>query len=313
MLVSFPGKIILMGEHAVLEGAPALALPFPGLLHARWSPADKGGIRLIPPINDDRMESAIASLEPVSIHVEWESPLPPGSGLGHSAAFSCLLATASTTGHPPDSREIHRRTHELECHFHGQPSGIDAAVICRGAPVLLQKPKVQVFWPFCRTILDSCLWEVDFSFPWMLAVGFSGKSADTREMIRRVQSHKPDGFVRRSADLFEGMVHALEVSCPKALGNCLTRAHELLVSAGAGTTELDDMVQLALDHGACGAKLTGSGGGGCVIALCRSKREWCQVAGGWKTAGKPVLPPVTGEWPRGCRDRRNPTHSGSCE
>jgi len=292
------GKVILLGEHAVLDGAPALALPLPAGLRATLLRTGTGELRLRPELNDDRLHEALGLLGRLlpnpGFRMDWESDLPLGAGLGASAALSHLLAQAAweaaRPGTPPPADLLAEVTHRLEHCFHGTASGIDDAVVRLRAPVLLQRPRITVEWPFPKAPLAPHLWQVTLPCPLPLVVAHSGEHADTRELIARVRARAPRGFADDSRALFGDFVEALGRGDAAAAGGVLTRAHELLGLAGATTARLDRLVELALAAGAWGAKLTGSGGGGCVLAVCDAGKM-DQVAEAWREAGFVVVTP----------------------
>lgn len=291
------GKIILLGEHAVLVGAPALAVPLPGAMRGRITSIGAGRIRLNPPVEDPRAVEALALvgrlIPNAGFDLDWEAFVRPGAGLGASASLSFLLAQAAwRVAHPetpPEAAHLAAVTHELEHCFHGTASGIDDAVVCRQSAVLLQRPAVTVRWPFPYTTQFAHLWQVTLPLTLPLVVGFSGECASTREMIAKVKACAGAGFAETSCALFDDALTALEHHDADGLGCVLSRAHTLLASAGASTPQLDRMVDLALASGASGAKLTGSGGGGYAIALAPEDRR-ADIAEGWRNAGFQVLP-----------------------
>jgi len=291
------GKIILLGEHAVLDGAPALALPLPGAMRGAIPTVGGDRIHLNPDIPDARVTAALALLGRLipteGFTLDWETTVPPGAGLGASASLSFLLAQAAwRVAHPDevaDPTHLAAVTHALEHCFHGTPSGIDDAVVCLQTAVLLQRPKVTVRWPFPHVVRAAHLWQVTLPSALPLVVGYSGTSASTQAMIARVKACSAADFADTSRRLFDEAVGHLAGCDLDALGQVLSRAHEHLAAAGASTPALDRMVRLALDAGAQGAKLTGSGGGGCAIALCTEDRR-ADIARAWQAAGFQVQP-----------------------
>jgi mevalonate kinase len=280
----------------VLRGAPALALPLPGAMHGRISHVGAGVIRLNPPLDDERAARALACIRELipgpGFQLDWESTVWPGAGLGASASLSSLLAGAAwRVAHPetePDPTHLAAVTHHLEQCFHGTASGIDDAVVCLQSAVLLQRPKITVRWPFFFSAQAAHLWQVTLPMTLPLVVGYSGAAVSTRDMVERVNALAPVDFADRSGALLDAAVTCLENRDSDGLGRVLCQAHELLARVRASTPALDRMVSLALAAGACGAKLTGSGGGGCALALCPAPLV-ADVADAWRTAGFHVL------------------------
>lgn len=285
-----------MGEHAVLQGAPGIALPLPGAMRARAHPNKTGRIRLFPAVSDPRMEPA---LEWICRNLGggfdffWEARVPVGAGLGSSASLSNLLVRwALALNHPekaPDPRAVHAAVHELENLFHGRASGIDDSVVCREHPVMFQKPRVTQRWPFFHEPIDETLWRIEFPAVGTLVVAYSRSCSSTLEMVRLVQSRDDGTFAGKSARLVENAVIALEAGRISAFGRVLDDAHALLREAGASTPELETLVRLARGAGALGAKLTGAGGGGCALALAPDGMAARTIAEVWQEAGFPVV------------------------
>jgi mevalonate kinase len=291
------GKVILVGEHAVVYGVPAIAV---GVGIAATASARVGqqssltiGIRrwdigkleapALPEVRAfDALRAAIAGLEP-SPQVEAEVQLhqPSGVGLGASAAIGVALARAvsDALGKPSNERppaEILAAAQAWENVFHGKASGIDAATAYHG----------------------GCLWfrpgepaePLRSRESLRLAVAVAGPAVSTRLMVESVAA-----FREREPQRFEFLlqsIHALVQEARAALllgrrselGALLDRNHRLLSALGVSTPALDAACQQARDAGALGAKLTGGGGGGCVLAL--TDAESCErVLAVWQQQG----------------------------
>lgn len=291
-----PGKIILLGEHAVLYGSPGIALPLPHALQAIAKRNQNKNIRLFPAISDSRMERALRWIVQNlggGFDFFWKNRVPIGAGLGSSAAFSNLLIRwALKLNHLENTSSIeiiHAAVHELENIFHGSASGIDDAVVCFNQPVLFQKPHVKLRWPFFYEPIRDNLWRIQFPAMGLLVVGDSHSWASTQEMVKKVR-HNDDGTLADQTTLLvEKAVIALETGQLEMLGNVLDAAHDLLRFVGASTPDLDALVQRAKSAGALGAKLTGAGGGGCVLALASDNTSAQAIAHAWQQTGFQVI------------------------
>lgn len=291
------GKVILLGEHAVVHGVPAIAVGIDRGAHARVAPLDRGPCELFVPgwdvdLREGADEPMLAraftalvettrrklaeqgrTLEPC--RVEASADLPPGGGLGCSAATGVAVARALDPF--ASSSEVAHRAMEWERVFHGNPSGIDAAVAARGGCVYFKRGE-----PITPLRLRGDL---------VLAVGSTGVASSTKSMVDAVAKRLADDPEGTTA-LFEE-VHALvqkarvalETSDIHALGRALAKNQAVLAALSISTPEIDRMCGLALARGALGAKLTGAGGGGCVIALVESVEAGDRVVDAWTKNG----------------------------
>ncbi|TVQ92493.1 MAG: mevalonate kinase [Deltaproteobacteria bacterium] len=243
------GKLILAGEHAVVYGYPALATAIDRGVRVQLDP----GPTTCPPA----LERVIASVLPEGgFTVSVTSTLPAGRGLGSSAALAVALVRAAAAARLEalSPHEEWQRVFSIEEHFHGTPSGIDQAVSARGGLIRYRRgPPPQI------TPLPS----PDLRF----VVLDSGTSGETSVMVRSVAAQHPSNepTLRAIGELVPRAEAAL--TDPAKLGPLLTHNHHLLRRLGVSTPALDELVQLALDAGAYGAKLSGAGGGGVVLAL----------------------------------------------
>jgi mevalonate kinase len=261
-----PGKVILLGEHAVVFGEPAFAAALPVGVRATVTPTVSGGLVIDAPgvpVDDARVQAAVqlmASRTGVEhAHIRVESALPVGGGLGSSAAFSVALLRALAPS--LDDRTLLAHSLASEALFHGTPSGVDSATCVRGGLIRFQRGERLDVTP------------VRAARPLSLVVGLTGK---TRRTISAVQSLRaridaePNRWrplVARLGGLAEGGVADVEAGELALLGARMNEAHALLSECGVSTPELDAIVVAAREAGALGAKLTGAGGGGAAVAL----------------------------------------------
>jgi mevalonate kinase len=272
------GKVILLGEHAVVYGVPALAAGIDRGAVAEVTRAEAAGSRSVLHLGgraivadasaEDDAARAFAALlgedaDPVAVTAS--SDLPPGGGLGSSAALGVAIARAVEELAGPESDAAGREARALdralawERVFHGNPSGIDTYAAAHGGTFRFVRgaPAVPV-----RPAAD--LW---------LCVGLSGASASTRVMVEglgRLFQRKPE-VQRRSIDAVAALVRnaalAIEAGDLVGLGKLMDLNQMVLAGLFLSTEALESLCALAREAGALGAKLTGSGGGGAVIAL----------------------------------------------
>jgi mevalonate kinase len=275
---SASGKVILVGEHAVVYGSPAIVVGIDRGATA-WASAEADGVsRLVigdaPPValdGDSDLARAFAALldacgVTVPVRVQAETELPAGAGLGCSAALGVAIARALDVfmGRPAQAPgDVTRSARAWEAVFHGNPSGVDAAAAARGGCLFFRKNGPS----------GASIKHVRLSAPLTLAIGHSGQSSSTRAMVELVAElrEKKASIVDRSvaaiASLVENARLALEAGDHVGLGRLMDLNQMLLSGLLLSTEEIETMCRLAREAGALGAKLTGSGGGGCVVAL----------------------------------------------
>jgi mevalonate kinase len=280
------GKVILVGEHGVVYGVPAIAAGIDRGAEAEAVPASVSTLTLgserVHPGDSSELGRAFEALLEVTgsgpVHVSVKTALPPGSGLGASAAIGVAIARALLHGtHEPDGTlaRVLKAAHAWESVFHGNPSGIDAAAAALG----------------------GCLWYVrdEGAKPLRLArdldlaIAVAGPPAPTRHMVAevaRLKQRRPELFDRSLAGL-RSLSHnartCIEVGDLDALGKLMDLNQMLLSGLLVSTEEIERACQLARGAGALGAKLTGAGGGGCVVALTGPKHD--AILEAWRAAG----------------------------
>lgn len=209
------------------------------------------------------------SIEQRGFHVQVESRVPAAMGLGSSAAFAVAIVRAFDA--LLDLRLPIDRVNEIafacEKLAHGTPSGIDNTLATYAKPVLYRKSAT----PTTQTL---SLTETP-----PIVVASSGKPGITREQVAAVKSRAeqaPDYFGRIFAEIDSislAGADALQSADYAKLGGLMNLCHGYLNALGVSTPELETMVGVARDAGALGAKLTGAGGGGSIVALCPDRRD----------------------------------------
>ncbi len=267
-----PGKVILLGEHGVVYGHPALAAPLTVGVTATARPAD--GCRLVvpqglPPVQAAQLEEAFgrAALQvgAPSVEVSLKSALPVSMGLGSSAAVAVALSRALLTAsdQPASVAAVCKLAFGMEQVFHGKPSGVDHTTSARGELLRFRRAgtRVQVR-------------AVKAKVPFGLVVVLLGQRPPTKATVaalRERQARWPTRYERLFAAMGKGVdegVAAIESGDLEALGDVMNVNQGLLGALGLSSARIDGVVGLLRGAGAWGAKLTGAGGdGGALLAL----------------------------------------------
>ena len=278
-----PSKAIITGEHFVVHGAWALAAALPRKVRVEIRPSPKFRAK-----SDRFGDERSPELQPVarvikemarefsvrpSVSVSITSGVPGGAGLGSSAATAVAAASAFSRLHSLGLGvdQIVRVAMAGERHVHGKPSGIDPAICARGG-VILYRP-------------GSRPRKVSLASPCSLLISYSGINRSTRGQIGKVSTVRerlPGLFSTLVAGVSELSLSAAEMLSRgdlEGLGNLLTINHAVLGSLGVSNETLDEMVDLMGSLGSYGAKLTGAGGGGSVVAVCPEAKEKSIVSG----------------------------------
>ena len=265
------GKLILLGEHAVVYGAPALVMSIDRGLRADVAEAaDAPGSLsvldrrwLLDELSDlPTAARALLNVMEVStpLDVVVTGSLPPGVGLGFSACAGVAVARAVNEWRDrPNEENVMEAAMAWEGVFHGNPSGVDvAASINTGCLRFAKKEGVR---------------PVGASRGLSLCIGLTGVVSATREMVAsvaRLRERQPD-LVRRNveaiASLVENGIGAVEDGRHEDLGHLMNYNQMLLAGLMVSSIEIEQLCDTARVAGATGAKLSGAGGGGVVAAL----------------------------------------------
>ena len=253
-------KIILIGEHAVVYGYPAISLPLLEVeVTCKVVPAESPW-RLY---EEDTLSMAVyASLEHLNIkdaciRCQIDSAIPEKRGMGSSAAISIAAIRAVFDYYqadlPHDILEILVNRAEMIAHMN--PSGLDAKTCLSDRPI--------------RFIKNVGFTELEMDLSAYLVIADTGVYGHTREAIQVVQSKGKDAlpFLHALGELTQQAEDAIRRKDAEKLGQILSQAHLHLKEIGVSSPEADSLVETALSHGALGAKMSGGGLGGCIIAL----------------------------------------------
>jgi mevalonate kinase len=282
---SAPGKIILFGEHAVVYGRPAIAVPVRQVEAKAIVAASPGKSSRIeaPGINLETNLEDLPDEHPLALAVQAVqeklgfgslpafrlkivSTIPIASGLGSGAAVSVAIARAVSTfsGHPLSEDQISAVAFRVDQLYHGTPSGIDNTVITYEQPVMYTRGQ-----PFERLVVAQ---------PFSIVIGNTGISASTSAVVsdlRRRWIESPAAYearFNRIGAIAREARRLIEIGRPEEMGPLMNSNHALLRELDVSCQELDHLVDTALKAGALGAKMSGGGRGGNMIALVRSEK-----------------------------------------
>jgi mevalonate kinase len=280
-----PGKVILFGEHAVVYGRPAVAVPVldvQAMAVVEDAPLGSGITVVADDLNhtfnlldvprDDPLRVIVSATlarlgvgMQVDLKITVSSTIPIARGLGSGAAISTAIARAlgKHQGQWLTSRAISDLAFETEKIYHGTPSGIDNTVIAFEKPVFFVKDKIRdVFW---------------VRRPFQLVIGDTGIASLTKVAVKHVwDAWQQDR--ERYEEIFDEigtLAHmgreAIEVGDVEAIGRLMDANHKLLRLINVSSPELEGLIQAARQGGALGAKLAGAGRGGNMIAVVTSE------------------------------------------
>lgn len=297
-LASACGKSFLCGEHAVVYGVPALAVPLPDLRAEAQVKSIIGPCRIMAPDLDLDLQVNPHDPDPhplvttvLSALGHFEQPLPDatitvssqipiGRGLGSGSAISAAIfrALAGFYGLEPAKAEELAFIHQIDTIYHGRPSGIDGAVVSHERALRFVRGEKPVF--------------LDLPTGWSLLIADSGISSPTHLMVNGLRErydqapHRYDLLMTAIGALSRQVEIALKTDAMRIVGRLLNRNQALLNELGVSTPRIEELAQTARDAGALGAKLSGAGGGGVVIALTQGQPEQNQeILAAWQAKG----------------------------
>jgi mevalonate kinase len=289
-IATAPGKIILFGEHAVVYGRPAIAAPL-SQVRARAVVSDgssDGSVRLIAPdlgqalaLHEADEENALAAavrqlqqaaginkLPPLTITVSSQIPIASGLGSGAAITAAIIRALAQHLGLVEfiGNTAVSDLTYEVEKIYHGTPSGIDNTVVAFEQSVYFQRGQ-----PHNR------IEPFTVARPLRLIVADTGVSSSTRQVVadvrRQWQANRQtfDDLFDQCGTITDHARQALQAGDIVRIGRLMTKNHALLRTMTVSSIELERLVETAVTAGAWGAKLSGAGRGGNMIAIAP---EW---------------------------------------
>lgn len=275
-----PGKIILFGEHSVVYGQPAIAVPVSQVrakCTVRENPAGDGILLNAPDIDRREYLSAAGDGDPLALVVRRtldalgvdeppleiivSSTIPIACGLGSGAAISAAIirALGKYFHHPFEPQTVSDIAFEVEKIYHGTPSGIDNTVVAFAQPIFFIKGQ-----PIERLATGA---------PLTFVIGDTGIKSPTYKVVgdlRARRNENPaayDPIFSQMGMLARNARTAIERGDTNTVGRLMAENHAILRELGISHPRLDALVDAATDAGALGAKLSGAGWGGNMIAL----------------------------------------------
>ncbi len=281
------GKVILLGEHAVVYGAHALAAPIPLAIQAKVERVNNGGIHLVIPRwgVEEKIQKGVEhrysiyssldlilkslQLDKEDMKIEIIPNIPRAMGLGGSAALAVAIIRALSEYYKLhlSDEEINQLAYQSETIAHGTASGIDNTLATYGKFLLFKKgspPQIQ---------------EVHPPKPIPIIIGLTGIESLTAKMVAKVRNAWENNqklYEKIFNDIDQLTLEAVEAVKNydlEKLGELMNINQGLLNALQVSSSELEELIAIARRNGALGAKLTGGGGGGAMIAICPENRD----------------------------------------
>jgi len=301
------GKAILFNEHFVVYGVPAIVSAVGKYTVAKIVPKDKSGWKLednrkaTPNYKEDKIDQQKDSINGIlkkmnidisknGIEITLEGNLYCASGIGASAASCVAIARALNDYYDLNlsNEQINDIAYEGEKGYHGTPSGIDNTASTYGGLIWFEKAN--------NNVMD----KISIQNPIEIVMGNTGKVANTTAAVAGVRERKekePDKY-KQIFDRAENIAYlakdALIDEDYEEIGKLMNENHKLLQQIEVSSKELDFLVKLAREHGALGAKLTGGGLGGNMIALTPGRALQDDVANAIEKEGFQTVKTVIG-------------------
>ena len=301
------GKAILFGEHFVVYGKPSVVSAIGKYTVAKIEPNSKNGWiiednrKATPRYKEDKISQQKVSIDNMikkmdvdlsknGVKITLEGNLYAASGIGASAASCVAIARALSNHYNMDlsDEEINDIAYEGEKGYHGTPSGVDNSASTFGGLIWFQKGD--------QNFID----KIDIPNPVEIVIGNTGKVANTSNAVEGVRQRKEQNPQKYQEifDTAENIAYLAKDAFQREdyteIGKLMNENHKLLQQIEVSSRELDFMVKLARDNGAFGAKLTGGGLGGNMIALTPDRDLQDRVANALEKEGFQTVKTIIG-------------------
>jgi len=301
------GKAILFNEHFVVYGIPSIVSAIGNYTVAKVEPYDKSGFNLddkrlaTPKYKEEKLSQQTESFELMfkkmgldlsknGVKITLEGNLVAASGIGASAASCVAVARALADSYELDlsDEQINEIAFEGEKGYHGTPSGVDNTASTYGGLIWFQKGE--------KNVID----RISLLNPVEIVIGNTGKVTDTKAAVDGVKQRKEKNLKKyqeifdRAENIAYLAKRAIQDRAYTNLGKLMNENHKLLQQIEVSSRELDFLVSIARDAGALGAKLTGGGLGGNMLALTPGKELQNKVATAIEKEGFQTVKTVIG-------------------
>jgi mevalonate kinase len=301
------GKAILFNEHFVVYGIPSIVSAIGNYTVAKVEPYEKSGFNLddkrlaTPKYKTDKLSQQTESFELMfkkmgldlsknGVKITLEGNLVAASGIGASAASCVAIARALADSYELDlsDEQINEIAYEGEKGYHGTPSGVDNTASTYGGLIWFQKGE--------KNVID----RISLLNPVEIVIGNTGKVTDTKAAVDGVKQRKEKNLKKyqeifdRAENIAYLAKRAIQDRAYTNLGKLMNENHKLLQQIEVSSRELDFLVSIARDAGALGAKLTGGGLGGNMLALTPGKELQNKVATAIEKEGFQTVKTVIG-------------------
>jgi len=271
-------KTILFGEHFVVQGSHAIGASLSKSMKLKITPSEELSLNI--KTGQIVLDASRTILDLMGLDgnyfIEVETDIPSGAGLGWSAAYSVALvrAAAEEKGAELGWEEVAKYAYSGEKIFHGNPSGIDNTLASRSGAILFKRGEEPAL--------------IALKEPIHLVIAYTGKMGYTKDLVAgvaRTKEENPEAFsklLQAVETLILEAKNALESGDLDKLGSLMDQNQKYLRQVGVSSSELEEFIRIFKEEGALGAKLTGSGGGGCVIGLFRCKKDTESPSGAYR-------------------------------
>jgi mevalonate kinase len=301
------GKAILFNEHFVVYGIPSIVSAIGNYTVAKVEPYEKSGFNLddkrlaTPKYKEDKLSQQTESFDLMfkkmgldlsknGVKITLEGNLVAASGIGASAASCVAVARALADSYELNlsDEQINEIAYEGEKGYHGTPSGVDNTASTYGGLIWFQKGE--------KNVID----RISLLNPVEIVIGNTGKVTDTKAAVDGVKQRKEKNLKKyqeifdRAENIAYLAKRAIQDRAYTNLGKLMNENHKLLQQIEVSSRELDFLVSIARDAGALGAKLTGGGLGGNMLALTPGKELQNKVATAIEKEGFQTVKTVIG-------------------